>query len=208
MENLLEVATELGEVGIDAALEDGVIRDIPILGSIVGIAKATRSVRDHFLLKKIGKFFRPIAEESQKAGEDLLAKLDADESFREKLKELIAFYLDKYDAEIKAEYLGIVLIATLNGDISQEEFFRIASLIERAFWGDLPKLDKYVTAGTKGVTQSLSACQMDGFVVNQPLMIGDVDDNDPTRFDENFEITPLGIRFHEIIQKYRTAKEE
>ncbi len=206
MNELLDIAAELGEIGIDTALDEGVLREIPILGTTIGLARASKSVRDNLLLKKIGKFFTPIAKASEKAGKDLLAKLDQDESFKKKLSELIAVYLDKYDAEIKAEYLGILLASCLNGELDHEDFLRMASMIERAYWGDLNRLTEYAAAGSEGITQSLSAVQMDGFILTSPLLLGDIGD-DENRFNANFEITPLGRKLLDIVDRYRTEED-
>ncbi len=205
MGDLLDIAAELGEVGIDAVLEDGILQDIPLLGTVIGIARASKSVRDNHLLKKIGRFLTPLAETAEKNGIDLREKLEEDPDFKEKLSELVSTYLDKYDDEIKAEYLGILLAACLRGNLSRDHFFRMAALVDRAFWGDLGRLQEFADAEPDGIMQSLSATQMEGFVMGSPVVLGDVGD-DENRFNVHFEITPLGKEFLRIIQDYKAEQ--
>lgn len=46
---------ELGEIGIDSLLADGVLKDIPVLGSVLAIGKTYGNVRDYLFTKKINK---------------------------------------------------------------------------------------------------------------------------------------------------------
>ncbi|MDX6531677.1 MAG: hypothetical protein QOH41_3967 [Blastocatellia bacterium] len=50
--NLVEVATEIGEVALDSFLQPGVLREIPIFGWLVKFYGAQQSVRDRLFVKK------------------------------------------------------------------------------------------------------------------------------------------------------------
>jgi len=47
-----KVASDLLEVGLDQLLEEGVFKDIPIVGSAIGLVKAGRTIRDQLFEKK------------------------------------------------------------------------------------------------------------------------------------------------------------
>lgn len=51
--DLQNVTGNLAEVVLDSTLESGVAKDIPIIGTIIGLGKLSVSVRDSLLLKKI-----------------------------------------------------------------------------------------------------------------------------------------------------------
>lgn len=55
-EDVQDAAAELAEAGIDQLLEDGFLRDVPVLGSVLGTIRAAGRVRDFLLAKKLGRF--------------------------------------------------------------------------------------------------------------------------------------------------------
>ena len=44
--NLTDLASELAEVGLDHFLTDGVLRDIPVLGTLVGLYRTVGVIRE------------------------------------------------------------------------------------------------------------------------------------------------------------------
>lgn len=71
MPNERSTAVELGadmmEVVIDESLEDGLLKDVPLLGSAVKIANLTRSVRDRLFLAKLKRFVEEAARGTSQA---------------------------------------------------------------------------------------------------------------------------------------------
>ena len=51
-DNLKDVAGDIIELGIDSILEDGLLRDIPIVNTIVGTFKFGQNIHDRNLLKQ------------------------------------------------------------------------------------------------------------------------------------------------------------
>jgi len=49
-----------GEFALDAILNDGLLKEVPVIGTLVGFAKAGRSIRDMLLLKKLLEFLRGV----------------------------------------------------------------------------------------------------------------------------------------------------
>ena len=48
-----DLATEYAEVGLDTFLDAGIARDIPLVGTLVGLAKIGMTVHDRLFAKKI-----------------------------------------------------------------------------------------------------------------------------------------------------------
>ncbi len=57
---------DIGEIVIDAALDDGILKEIPILGTIVGVVKCIKNTYDAFFAKKLIAFLIPIKDVSPK----------------------------------------------------------------------------------------------------------------------------------------------
>ncbi|MDZ7740301.1 MAG: hypothetical protein U5Q03_00655 [Bacteroidota bacterium] len=54
--DLQKVSVDLAEILVDSMINDGVFKDIPILGSIVGLGKTASTIKDTLFLKKIIHF--------------------------------------------------------------------------------------------------------------------------------------------------------
>ena len=55
-DNFQDLIMDLGETAIDAVLDEGVLKEIPILGSFLGVARATMSIQDKLFTKKLLTF--------------------------------------------------------------------------------------------------------------------------------------------------------
>lgn len=72
IDGLGELAKEYAELGIDLVTEDGVLRDIPIIGSIVQVTKVVGSVRDRLYLKRLLCFLHKVGETTQQQRESFI----------------------------------------------------------------------------------------------------------------------------------------
>ena len=50
------LASELAEVGLDSILDDGVIKDIPIISATIGVFKIGSSIKERHYIKKLMRF--------------------------------------------------------------------------------------------------------------------------------------------------------
>lgn len=50
--DVADIAVDLGEIGIDSVLRDGLIKDIPIVSVFYKFANIATSIREQYLLKK------------------------------------------------------------------------------------------------------------------------------------------------------------
>jgi len=57
---ILSLSKDLGEVGLDSLLENGLFKDAPIIGTGISIAKLINSVSDRILLTKIIHFINEL----------------------------------------------------------------------------------------------------------------------------------------------------
>lgn len=54
--SIADVGIEFAELGIDSILSDGVLKEIPIVGTIVGVGKLAHNVHDRNLLRQTLSF--------------------------------------------------------------------------------------------------------------------------------------------------------
>lgn len=57
---LQDSAAALAEVVLDSALDPGVTKDIPIIGTVVALSRASVAIRDRLFLKKLLHFLQEL----------------------------------------------------------------------------------------------------------------------------------------------------
>lgn len=59
--DLAPVAENVIEALIDVSLDDGLLKDLPLIGTLLAVGKVGFSIRDRLLSQKIGKFLNEVA---------------------------------------------------------------------------------------------------------------------------------------------------
>lgn len=74
---LPDLAQEYAEAGIDVVLTEGVLRDIPLVNTIVAIGKFGISISDRLLIKKLIRFLGPLHHLSSIERQKMITKLES-----------------------------------------------------------------------------------------------------------------------------------
>lgn len=123
---------EYGEILLDTKLHDGIIKDIPILGSILNIIKIGDSISDIYFIKKLQKFIIPISElTSLEYNEynEYYNELNNDECLQEKINDNLILLINSSNDIDKPEILGIIFKAYIKQSISYDSFMQYSSFI-------------------------------------------------------------------------------
>ncbi len=134
---------DIGEVLLDTVFEDGILKDIPIIGTIAGVAKVSVAVRERQLAKNTYAFIKGIRERtiSQEKLEEYRHKLDDPKIANREL----GYVLLLLDHEIHAEksvILGRMYAAVVDQSISWEQFQELSEALDRMFMADFPVLER------------------------------------------------------------------
>ena len=140
-----QITPDWVELALDHVLDDGIIKDIPIVRSIVGVVKAATSIRDRALVKKIVGFLFSLNSVSPEIRKQFKEKLDADEKFRNKIGEKLLLVIDRLDDMDKPRLIASAFQAFMEEKIDFDIFQRLASAIDKTFYVDLmsPKLTRF-----------------------------------------------------------------
>ncbi len=136
-DNLQEVTIGITEVLSDGLLAEGILRDIPLIGTVVGLAKFGVKVNDLLFLKKIAYFFSEIKDIDPKKRSEMISKIDNSKKERIKVGEKLLYIIDKSEDHIKAEYHAKLFKAFINEEISYSVFLRCASIVQKLLIEDL-----------------------------------------------------------------------
>lgn len=102
----LSVIAGLGEVAIDAIIEEGVLRDIPIIGSIVGTGKCIKNVSDVLFTKKLIAFLFELRDTDAHEREEAIERWENDARYRVRVGETLLNMINRCDDTQKAQWLS------------------------------------------------------------------------------------------------------
>jgi hypothetical protein len=94
-----------------AVLSEGVLRDIPFVGTITALGKLGASINDRIFTKKIVRFLISLAAISEQDRLALIEKLNEEDEFRNKVGERVIEILDRIDSQRKPEMVASVFKA-------------------------------------------------------------------------------------------------
>ena len=135
--DLQKVTTDLAELVLDSMLDDGVLKDIPIVGSILSLSKTALNIKDALFLKKIIHFLSELSEISIEKRQEMIDFVNKSNKQKIKVGEKLIFILDKCDDYIEAKYIGQFFCGFLENKITYEEFLKGARIIQDIYIGDL-----------------------------------------------------------------------
>lgn len=135
--DLKDVSIDLAELSIDNLLDDGIIKDIPFLRTLVGISQTASNIQNRLFLKKILAFLSEINQIPQKERELMIAKIDSSDEYKIKVGEKILYIVDKADDHQITRILGVLFSAFIKGKITYDEFTQSTTIINGVFIKDL-----------------------------------------------------------------------
>lgn len=205
---LLDVNADLSDVGISKIFEEGgyeSLAQVPIVRTILGLAKAGASVRDRLFTHKVLLF---------------LAGLDVDSQLREKIErsfesieaqqdisERWLLALEQFDRISKTKILSKLFLACINRTISQQDFSRLIYALNRMDVDDVGTLtDLYKghksVASASDELRSLLFLKLES-VTYRPKLSTSCQIWPPLgneNVGETFQITRLGKKFVGILK--------
>ena len=134
---LTDLASDLGEVGLDALLNEGLAKELPIIGSVVGIARVAQSVRDRIFLRDVVRFIREAEKSPRCEREAFLAKVNSDPKGKRRLQDSVDRFISQTDDESKVDIFAQLFRAVISGVIEQEIFIRLGLAIRQVYAPDL-----------------------------------------------------------------------
>lgn len=127
------IAGEYAELGLDALVEDGLFKDIPIVSTAMAVYRIGKSIRERHHIAKLIAFLneinKGIADEEKR--QNYREKFTANEKYRNQELEYILILIDRYISSDKPAMLAKLYLAYLDGEIIWEEFTMYAEVIDR-----------------------------------------------------------------------------
>lgn len=144
--DLRDVAVDLAEIALDSVLEEGLAKDIPVVGTLYKVYKSALTVRDKLLLKKILLFLSTLHTIPLDQRESFLKDIESDNQ-SQKIGETLLLLLEKHDSMSKPQILAKVFAGYVKGFIDYFTFLQLARAIDQLQIEELVKLESYYEKG-------------------------------------------------------------
>jgi len=139
---LKNIGYDLSEVALDSIMSEGLLKDLPIVGTLLNLGKTAISIRDYLFQKKIIGFLTALDDVSVADKEDVINKINNSKEFQVKIGEKLLYIIDKSQDHEKAKVIGRLFKAVVQGEITYKTFLIACSVIESITY---EQLDWFVT---------------------------------------------------------------
>lgn len=125
----LSMITDVGEAIIDTALDDGILKDIPILGSIVGVGKCIKNISDVLFINKLIAFLTGLKDADVKERKAAILKWEDDAKYRFRVGEALLNMINRCDDIQKAKWLSKLFYELVLKQQNSELFMRAEKVL-------------------------------------------------------------------------------
>ena len=140
--DLKDVTKDITESGIDLLIKNEILKEVPIIKSIVGLFNLGISIKDMFFLKKLLRFLHEINSTTLAEREDFINKIEQNSQYSQNVGEKLILLLDKLDDLEKANIIGKLFKGVLEQRIDVITFQRICHAVNGIFIHDIYELYK------------------------------------------------------------------
>jgi hypothetical protein len=140
--DLKDISLVLLEQVMDNEISNDVLKEIPILKSILAIKNVYSSYSDRIFIKKAMTVLMEIGEINWKQRVELNRELDDED---EQGSEKILMAIDKLETTKKCKVFGRLCKLKALGKIDREDFLRLTKLIQDAYLDDLELVPYFVS---------------------------------------------------------------
>lgn len=192
-----ELAAQYGELAIDAALTTGALKDVPIIGSVIGLYKAGTDIRTQIFIKKILRFLAEADTMSQGGRDSFYQSLSGADA--EALGETTLSILDKCDSDVQAGMLGRAFVRLMEGTISRSTFELYAFAIRDLSRHHVTQIKQlYATSGLM-VFDPVAATYLSMHGIMNVVTSNRIANG--RTMDKDYEQTPFGQGFYDHLIK-------
>lgn len=142
-----DLSMDITELGVDVAISEGILSEVPIVKTVVAIGKTGLAIRERNLMKQTIAFINGVNEGdiSEEQKNRYREKFDNDPKHASSELERVLILLDSNTDMIKSKILGLLYSAYLKGAVSWEVFCEYSEVNRRMFVEDYKLLIKLST---------------------------------------------------------------
>ncbi len=134
-----DLVSDYAELGLDSILDEGLVKDIPILRTCVSIAKVGLNMRDRLYIKKIANFIKQVGDTTQEEREAFIKEHCQN---TKRFEETVLLILEQVDNINKSTLIGKIFKACILGMINYQDALSLSSSVNKALWQDIENMLK------------------------------------------------------------------
>ena len=136
-QDTFDLATDLSEVALDRIVDHEILNEIPVIGSIVKIARISHSISDRLFLAKVGTFLEGLEEISTDDREKILSKVSPLGKHAKEISEQLVFALEKIDTLVKCRVITALFRALVSDKIDRKIYMKLVFSVVNSYWDEL-----------------------------------------------------------------------
>jgi len=130
-DDLRSIGKEITEAMIDAATDSEVLKAVPALSTILGVARVATEVRNSFFRRKLLLFIQGISHADSSQRQSFFEDHCATPQRRERLSRLVLHVLDDLRDEHRASIISALFLALVNQKISEDQFSALSDVAQK-----------------------------------------------------------------------------
>ncbi len=138
--DLSALAADLGEVGLDRILDDGLARDVPVIGTFMKMYSVVSTIQNRLFARKLLRFLVGLADVPIEQRRTQLAKLACDAKERKNVGENLLLLLERMNNVAKPTMLAHAFKAYLKEQIDLGQFRALAYAVDAINMAAIPTL--------------------------------------------------------------------
>lgn len=133
------VSQDVIELSIDSVLDDGLLKDVPIVNTVLAVAKFGNGIRERFFLKKVISFLEQLRKGDRTSDKfvQFKRKMEEDEKYSEAVIEHVMVILDSMKDFHSTIAFSKVFKAYVDGYLTWSEFVRMTNFIDEYLYIDI-----------------------------------------------------------------------
>lgn len=121
----------------DSFIDDSLLKDIPILGTLIGLGKTTYKISDLIFTKKIITFLCGIKNLDPQLRKDTIEKINSSNKFSTKVGEKLIMIIERSNEYENVHYISKLFCALIQKEITYREFVKASLIINSIAVTDL-----------------------------------------------------------------------
>lgn len=154
--NIVDTFSQVGEFAIDQAIQNNLLKDIPVFGLLVSGYKTILNIKDYNLTQKIYRFLYHLQDTTPEQRQKFIRKYV--DTNQENAAASLLDILEKLNNANSVPLVCNLMKAVIEEQISIAQFNRLIIAIQRTAYTDLVKLEKYINEYDEdGLSDALQA---------------------------------------------------
>jgi hypothetical protein len=195
LDTSLDLSIDYAELGFDEILTDGVLKEIPVIKTLVSIAKIGINIKERFFIKKLVTFLQEFHSGaiSTKALNKFKAGFNNEPKYREKVTEQIMIFLDAQLTIDKSKILAKLFAAYVEGHYDWQHFLNLSTCLNLLYPQSFDYLKELSAINFKiPLSEERELLGINHDYENEALLSASGLAYDASLWDSSFEVSKLG----------------